>query len=73
MVLKIIDYIHSFYRWKMVAWRGKLTFPRSLNSGCDRPETRLIVPNSQLSLILCHSGSALDVTKTRQGFMACLS
>ena len=49
-----------------MAWRGKLTFPRSLNSGCDRPETRLIAPNAQLSLILCHSGSALDVTKTRQ-------
>ena len=64
MVLKVIDYIHSFYRWKMIAWSGKLTFPRSLISGCDRPET---------SLILCHSGFALDVTKTSQGFMACLS
>lgn len=73
LVLKIIEHNHSFCRWKNMADRGKLTFPRSLNNVSDRPEATSTAPNSQSGSTLHHTGFTEDITKTCRGFMACLS
>lgn len=82
MVLKIIGNKKKKDHWKQPlilqmendGLERETDFTNVTQQCYDRPETRpwsLIISLS--SLILHHTGFALDITKTRQGFMACLS